>query len=322
LDARELFLAPSRRRSALAPPSTVLNWHDVCDDRSQNVAVDFRLQPNTMTSANLIDPAATLRQFSEVCRRAALTLEQLDPQVTRRMLLLAEYTATFDDCTRTMDMAEEVFAHCARAGVAFTANDQNIVRIGSLFSDIGKTGPAHASLEQQRLIARMFAVEGVRNDQMTVAAFFASYFTTERDQALATFVALGLDPHLTMRRFWNLHGEWTLEVLRNSGVPHEGVAAAAAHHLLEHVNPRSMVADDGSFTHFFGANAAFDRPEKLVIVLDKYDAARRRGRRTHAEAISWLRKLLATNLRFGSDLEFLSLIDVMDVVFAEDERWG
>lgn len=275
-----------------------------------------------MSTENPFDANAKREQFSRVCERASLRVEELAPEVTRRMLLLAEYTATFDDCTRAMNMAERVFQHCDQLGMPFTLCDKNEVRIGSLFSDIGKTGPLRANQEQQRLIARMFAVEGVRNDKMTVTEFFSMYFAAESDHAAQLFAALGLDLTLSLRQFWNLHSEWTFELLQDSGVPREGVAAAAAHHILEHVNPYSMVADDGTFTHSFGSNIAFDRPEKLVILLDKYDALRRRGRRDHTASIVWLRQLLTTHTRFGDDRQFQSLLDVMDTVFRDDALWA
>jgi hypothetical protein len=87
------------------------------------------------------------------------------------------------------------------------------------------------------------------------------------------------------------------------------VPAAATHHILENVNPDSLVADDGRFTKYFGKHASFERPEKLVILLDKYDAALRRGRCTHDQAIASLRDVIGRNHRFRGDREFLELIE-------------
>ena len=92
----------------------------------------------------------------------------------------------------------------------------------------------------------------------------------------------------------------------------EVVAAAATHHLLEDVNPDAIVGADRSFTRSFGDNAAFDRAEKLVILLDKYDALRRRARMTHERAIAWLRERIDKNAEFRGDGEFLSLIADLD----------
>lgn len=121
-----------------------------------------------------------------------------------------------------------------------------------------------------------------------------------------------------MRHFWNLHTAWTLEIIDGAGVPAEAVAAAASHHMLDNINPDAIVGADDRFTRRFGANTCFDRAEKLVIVLDKYDALRRRGRLSHAEAIAWLIERLAKNERFRGDRELTTLIADINAV-AEDE---
>lgn len=265
-------------------------------------------------SAGATDAVELLRQAGA---RAGLQLELLDREIIERMELLMECSVTLDDCVRAMDLAEHVFDHYARSSTPFSEDEQKIVRIGSLLSDIGKTGPASANPEQRRLIARMFAIERVRETQMPVVRFLHAHFPEEAPEYVERFRSLGLDPAMTLREFWNLHSVWTLEVLEDTGVPREPVAAAAAHHLLEHVNPHAMVADDGHFTHHFGTNHSFDRPEKLVILLDKYDALRRRGQRDHAAAITWLRTLVGEHPRFGDDPEFRALIDVMDVVLTD-----
>lgn len=92
------------------------------------------------------------------------------------------------------------------------------------------------------------------------------------------------------------------------------VRTAGPHHILENVNPDSLVAADGRFTKFFGRHASFERPEKLVILLDKYDAALRRGRRTHDQAIALLREVIARNHRFCGDHDFLELVEDLDEV--------
>lgn len=262
-------------------------------------------------------PSAGARgQARAACVRAGLEPDTLDPALLDRMALLAEGSPTLRDNARAMELAEQVFEYYARGDAPLSETEKTTVRVGSLLSDIGKTGPLAASLEQQRLVVRMFAVERVDDEQMSVARFFSTYFGADASASIALFASLDLDPNLTLRQFWNLHSTWTLELLQHSTVPPEAVAAAAAHHLLEHVNPRSIVADDDSFVLPFGSNLRFDRPEKLVILLDKYDAVRRRGRRDHPTAISYLRDRIKNNPRFGKDPEFHGLLDALDEVFA------
>jgi hypothetical protein len=144
--------------------------------------------------------------------------------------------------------------------------------------------------------------------------FLRTYFPADAEERIRRFAALGLDPKMPLREFWNLHSTWTLEIVEAGGVPPEVIPAAAAHHLLEDVNPGPIVAVDRRFTRSFGDNATFDRAEKLIIVLDKYDALRRRGGRTHDEAIAWLRDRVANNPHFRGDVELATLIADLDAV--------
>ena len=255
-------------------------------------------------------------RLGALCARAGLDMDRVSPAILSRMQLLAETTKTMSDCERCADLAEKIFRYVAAAKPldCFTERERNTVLLGSLFSDIGKTGPAEADLDGQQLVAEMFAVESVLDSTMTVARFFDTYFPADAQQRVPRFCALGLDAGMSMREFWNLHTTWTLHILRGDGVPPEAVAAAATHHLLENVNPDAIVAEDGSLSEDLGAHARFDRAEKLVILLDKYDATRRRGRFTHAEAIRWLGELIEKNGRFRGDPCFLSLIEALDYV--------
>ena len=188
--------------------------------------------------------------------------------------------------------------------------------LGCLFSDVGKTGPKDASVEDQRLIVEMFSVEGIPDDTMPVVRFIETHFP-DAPARLARFRALGLDPAMSMREFWNLHSGWTLAIVESAGVPEEAVVAAATHHLLDNVNPEAIVGDGDRFSREFGENVRFDRAEKLIILLDKYDAVRRRGHLPHAGAIAWLRERIAKSPRARGDAEIEALLSVVDEVLAD-----
>lgn len=259
---------------------------------------------------------ATFERLRAICAEAGVDMDRLSVQLLARMRLLAETTETVQDCQRAAEMAQRVFRFYEqhRPHARFSEIEQRTVLIASLFSDIGKTGPAHADEAAQRLVAEMFAVEQVPDQNMSVTDFFLKYFAADAGERSQRFRALGLDPAITMREFWNMHSGWTLQIIQTGGIPLEAVAAAATHHLLENVNPDAIVAHDGRFTRYFGDNSRVDRPEKLIILLDKYDAARRRAGRSHDDTIRWLRALIANNARFADDQEFFSLIEDLDAV--------
>jgi hypothetical protein len=265
---------------------------------------------------------SSLDRLRTVCADVGFDLERIRPSILARMRLLADTTKTVSDCERAVRIANDVFRYydVSKPLKRFTALERRIVVIGTIFSDIGKSGPAGATLDGQQLVAEMFAVECVMDQRTSVARFFEVYFPADAAQRARRFEALGLDAGMTMREFWNMHSAWTLHVLQGDGVPVEAVPAAATHHILENVNPDSLVAEDGRFTKYFGNHASFERPEKLVILLDKYDAARRRGGCTHDQAIALLHDVIAKNHRFCGDRGFLELIEDLDEVMKAHEH--
>jgi hypothetical protein len=265
-----------------------------------------------------MSPAELAASLRTTCAEVDFDLDCVDREILARMRLLADHTETVADVNRMAAEARAVFEHVRRSRPreAYDDEERRIVVLGSLFSDLGKTGPKRADLVAQRLIVEMFSVEGVRDDTQPVSRFMRTHFPADAEARIARFRALGLDPEMSIRAFWNLHTGWTLELLEGSGLAPEAIAAAAAHHFLDDVNPEDIVGADGRFTRKFGENVAFDRAEKLVIVLDKYDALRRRGRLDHGAAIAWLRDRIEKSQQFRGDPEFSTLIDDLDAVHA------
>jgi hypothetical protein len=261
-----------------------------------------------------------VERLGALCDRVGFDVRAIEPAVVDRLRLLEQHTPTVEDAAHMVAQAFAIFRYydVRPDSAPFSAREQQVVVLGCLFSDVGKTGPLGASASGQRLVARMFSVEGVKDDAQTVRKFLRAHFGKDADNALYDFEALGLDPEMSIRTFWNMHAQWTLEVLQVSGIPKEAVVAAATHHMLEDINPSDLVGDDGRFSQGFGENEAFDRAEKLVIVLDKYDAARRRGKLDHAAAIAWLRARVQRHPTFGGDAELERLITDVERVGATD----
>ena len=254
-----------------------------------------------------------------LCAQVGFDFRRAKASIAERMQLLAEHGETFEDARRMTTYAHRMFEHYADKPRPFTDVERRTVVLGCLFSDVGKTGPEEADEASRRLIVEMFAVEGVDDDQQPVSQFLQRYFPDDAAKRQAHFEALGLDAAMSIRNFWNQHADWTLAIAETAGLPLEAVAAAASHHLLDDVNPRAIVGDDSRFTRKFGENDRFDRAEKLVILLDKYDAIRRRGRRNHAEAIVWLRERIGKNQRFRDDPELATLLAEVDAALGDSD---
>ncbi|MES3004743.1 MAG: hypothetical protein V4690_01365 [Patescibacteria group bacterium] len=259
-------------------------------------------------------------KISDVLKEVGLDAEHVAPRIVERLELLNEVTKTVEDGENAVQIAKSIFEYYVqnKPEKVFTELEQKVVIIGSLFSDVGKTGPREATRDEQRLVVDMFAVENVQDPQMTVADFFQMYFPADAEVRIEKFEEMELNSEMSMRNFWNMHSQWTLEIISGDGIPAEAVAGAASHHIVDGVNPMNIIGEDRRFTRYFGENAEFDRAEKLIIILDKYDAFWRRSGRTKEEAIELLRLIIGRNAMFANDEQFKELIDdLAQVVLSE-----
>lgn len=253
----------------------------------------------------------TKLQIAEVITEIGLEIDKIAPRIIERLELLNRLTKTVEDGKRAIELARSIFAYYEsdKKDQIFSELEKKIVMVGSIFSDIGKTGPGEATLEQQNLIADIFAIENIIDQKMTVKDFLHMFFADTAEQKLQTFQSMNLDPMMTMRTFWNLHSLWTLQIISGDGVPPEAVAGAAIHHIVDGINPDNILGLDAKFNKFFGENASFDRPEKLIILLDKFDAFCRRGGMAKEAAIKAIQAKISQNEIFAHDQQFQILLD-------------
>ena len=259
----------------------------------------------------------------ELFEELGLDVEKMNPNIVRKLLLLNERTKTFKDEERSVHVARALFRYYEKnlSDRKFTDVEQRTVLIGTMFTDIGKTGPRNATPEQEELISDIYGVENIIDPKkVTLEGFINDNFPEDADDKLKVLEEMGVGRDITMREFYNLHPKWTLETISGDGVPPEAVAAAATHHMLEGINPEEIVGKDGRFTKYFGDNVSFDRAEKLIILLDKYDAYRRRGKKSHKEAIELVRDKIKSNPNFADDREFEELVDNLDAMLSTDEQ--
>ncbi len=248
---------------------------------------------------------------AEALAEVGLDISKVAPRIVERLELLNATTKTIEDGLRAIATARKLFVYyeAEEKEKAFTDKEKRIIEVGSIFSDIGKTGPREATTEQQHLITDMFAVENVKDPHMKVAAFFNTYFPDTHEEKLQTFQGMGLDASMSMREFWNLHSLWTLHIISGDGVPHDAIAGASIHHILDGVNPDNILEAGDKFKEYFGDNVSFDRPEKLIIILDKYDAFVRRAKMTPEEAIAGVRDRVSKSPNFSDDEDFKTILD-------------
>lgn len=275
-------------------------------------------EQNIITNQEAITNPEGYERMRFLLTEVGLDIERIRPDIVSRLILLSESTKVVEDEHNAIHLARAVFSWYKdnRPEDRWTEREQKTVIIGTIFSDVGKTGPRIANAEQRRMIAALYSIDskdwGGGEDRLSVAKYIEKYFPNDYQRRIGTYVSVGLDPEITMRKFWDMHAEWTLQIISGDGVPPEAVVAAASHHFIQGINPEGIIGSDGRFTKYFGENPSFDRAEKLICALDVYDAFRRRGQMSHEQAILALRKKIDSSASFSGDKGFHELIDVVD----------
>ncbi|PJE50771.1 MAG: hypothetical protein COV29_03515 [Candidatus Yanofskybacteria bacterium CG10_big_fil_rev_8_21_14_0_10_36_16] len=242
--------------------------------------------------------------INKLYEEIGLNPEKIDSAITARFKLLDERTKFLEDEKKALDgenLLEEYYRNIKPERV-LSEEDKKIMAIGSLFSDIGKTGPKDATIEQQNLIITMFAVEDIKDPSITVEDFLNTYIEDGKiDEKIKLLKEMGLSSDMSMKDFYNKHAFWTYDIISGDGVPREDVVAAASHHILEMVNPGNIIGEDGTYRFNFGNNKKFDRPEVILVLEDKYYAFRRRLGMSHKQAITALKKFLDKRINYDPD---------------------
>ncbi|QQS26655.1 hypothetical protein IPM44_02930 [bacterium] len=263
-----------------------------------------------------------------ILREVDIAPSDLDSQIRDRLVLLADQTETVTDEISAIRRADDVFRVAERRGHAYSSDEKHIVRVGTLLTDIGKTGPPEASMEQAQLFVDIYALENLPTEVLmdSLNSFFMVYFPQRAESFKAVFDSLGIDCAISLREFYDLHTEWTLKLLINAaGIPREPIAGAVSHHRMRDDNPDGIF-DEGSDVYNqkynFGENSAYDRAEKLINILDIYDALCRRSGLSHIVAMSTLREIAkhASGGRYAQDPEILEILDDLDATASLSEQ--
>jgi hypothetical protein len=109
-----------------------------------------------------------------------------------------------------------------------------------------------------------------------------------------------------MRAFWDRHGYWTHDILEGDSedIPMRARVVAGSHHLDRGIDPYGVSTDDDAPT----------LESRILMAVDKYQAAVVRGRKTHGEAMDLTRRILSP--KYGNDAMMTRVLQVLDVVGA------
>jgi hypothetical protein len=184
--------------------------------------------------------------------------------------------------------------------------------------DIGKTGPLAADYDQRLAVIKLFALEEIRNPRISIAeAVEACFPEQEAEQIKENLLSCRIDPDSTMRQFWDMHAQWTHDILEHfpEGLSRRTRVIAASHHFDHGINPYGLPESEipvQSVSIGLIEDYADALQERVLIAVDQYEANIRRGGSSHEKAIAWVRENLARSEKFKGD-ELIPLIcDAID----------
>ena len=174
---------------------------------------------------------------------AGIDISKLSQRAIDRLEMLHENTRHFRDELQSVEYIRRISDYIAKHDSARAFEDGEIEQIivGTIFSDIGKTGPRGATQEQIQVITDMYGIDEKVSPNDTVAEFIQKFFPYRAPEMIDDYNGVsGIDSDMTMREFWDQHVYWSYDIIQYTGLPVDGIIAAATHHIMEGNIPIDM----------------------------------------------------------------------------------
>jgi len=236
-------------------------------------------------------------------------LQHFGETIAQRMELIEVLAARFNNDSRTIRrICLEVLDRIASTlepelQFKLDADSKRDMSIAAYLHDIGKSGPFDAPQATQEAIVKLYAVENVAAPGQTIAETTRTNFSSEdAERMLGRLGSCGLHAHDTMRAFWDRHGYWTHDILEtdSEGIPSRARVVAGSHHMDRGIDPYRF--SSGEYV------AALEH--RILMAVDKYQAAVARSRKTHGEAMEVIKGILSP--MYGNDVIMNQVLKVVD----------
>lgn len=270
---------------------------------------------------NIIEKGTTVESSAEEevkknYEKLGIDLAQDHPKIFARLVEMhQEPESHFADAIAMAEMIDEIWDK-----MDFGETDKEKMMLCALLHDIGKSGPDNASTQARQVVRKLFSKTFAMKDGSTKVDVRDLSIEELINQAelgdeteIKTIVTeeLKIDPaETTMREFWNLHVDWTYDILKNnmSGeIDQEVVEITASHHILDGKNPANLPEEEIS-----PSSQVIELIEKyqFLTLIDKYQAFVERGGLAHQAAIAALRKLVTqSQVKEATKVKYLNLLD-------------
>jgi hypothetical protein len=242
-------------------------------------------------------------------------LEHFGEAIAQRMELIEVLAAGFNNdsrmirriCLEVLDRIASILEPELHSRL--DADSRRDMSIAAYLHDIGKSGPFDASQTTQEAIVKLYAVENVANPDQTIAETARANFSSEEAESiLKRLGSCGMRSTDTMRAFWDRHGYWTHDILETDSedIPVRARVIAGSHHVDRGIDPYEFSSDE-----------YVDMLEnRILMAVDKYQAAIVRSQKTHGEAMEIVKRILSP--KYGNDLIMNHVLKVVDEVGREE----
>ena len=238
-------------------------------------------------------------------------LEHFSEALAQRMELIELLAARFNNDSRMIRrICLEVLDRIAgtlepQLQSKLDADSRRDMSIAAYLHDIGKSGPFNASQDIQEAIVKLYAVENVADPDQTIAETVRANFSVEEAASILKHLgSCGMRSTDTIRAFWDRHGYWTHDILEadSEDIPVRARVIAGSHHTDRGIDPYDVSSDE-----------YLDMVEnRILMAVDKYQAAVVRSKKTHNEAMDIVRRIL--NPKYGNDVIMNRVLKVIDAV--------
>ena len=242
-------------------------------------------------------------------------LQHFREAIAQRMELIEVLAARFNNDSRMIRrMSLEVLDRIA-SGLEpvlqskLDADSRRDMSIAAYLHDIGKSGPFDAPRSTQEAIVKLYAVENVADPHQTIAETARTNFSLEdAESILERLGSCGLRSNDTMREFWDRHGYWTHDILEGDAedIPSRARVVAGSHHMDRGIDPYEFSSSD----------YVAMLENRILMAVDKYQAAVARGQKTHGQAMEAITWILSP--KYGNDVIMNHVLKVVDEVGREE----
>jgi hypothetical protein len=242
-------------------------------------------------------------------------LQHFGEAIAQRMELIEVLAAQFNNdsrmirriCLEVLDRMASILEPELQSKL--DADSRRDMSIAAYLHDIGKSGPFDASQATQEAIVTLYAVENVADPDQTIAETARTNFSSEdAESMLKRLRSCGLRSQDTMRAFWDRHGYWTHDILEaaSEDIPVRARVVAGSHHMDRGIDPYRF--STGDYVAML--------ENRILMAVDKYQAAVARGRKTHGEAMETIKGILSPT--YEDDAIMNDVLKVVDEVGREE----